>query len=167
MTKVLFENHHLYYLPNFIPVIQEMRKRNNYKIIASISNIADKEEKKIFIETCKKLNIDTIIEEIESERILKIKEYEFDVVIVGNIGQLNKIVDSDDVLTVMIYHGIGLKQSYYNDIDPRIDLRSVESESRMKELKSHGHKNLALTGFTKCDPLSSINQEKLNSFINK
>ena len=53
MTKVLFENHHLYYLPNFIPVIQEMRKRNNYKIIASISNIADKEEKNIFIETCK------------------------------------------------------------------------------------------------------------------
>ena len=164
MTKVLFENHHLYYLPNFIPVIQEMRKRNSYKIIASISNIADKEEKNIFIETCKKLNIDTIIEEIESERILKIKEYEFDVVIVGNIGQLNKIVDSDDVLTVMIYHGIGLKQSYYNDIDPRIDLRSVESESRMKELKSHGHNNLALTGFTKCDPLSSMNQKKLNSF---
>ena len=164
MTKVLFENHHLYYLPNFIPVIQEMRKRNEYKIIASISNIADKEEKNIFLETCKKLNIDTIIEEIESERILKIKEYEFDVVIVGNIGQLNKIVDSDDVLTVMIYHGIGLKQSYYNDIDSRIDLRSVESESRMKELKSHGHKNLVLTGFTKCDPLSSMNHEKLNSF---
>jgi len=164
MTKVLFENHHLYYLPNFIPVIQEMRKRDEYEIIASISNIADREEKNIFVEACNKLNIDTIIEEIESERILKINEHGFDVVIVGNVGQLNKIVDSEDVIAVMIYHGIGLKQSYYNDIDPRIDLRSVESESRMNELKSHGHDNLVLTGFTKCDPLLSMYEEKLNYF---
>jgi len=53
----------------------------------------------------------------------------------------------------MVYHGIGLKKSYYNDIDSRIDLRSVESKTRMLELKEHGHQNLVLTGFTKCDPL--------------
>ena len=164
MIKVLFENHHLYYLPNFIPVINEMRERDKYEIIASISNVANKEEKEIFIEACKQLNIKTITEKTESERILKIKEYGFEVVVVGNVGQLNKIADNTDMITVMIYHGIGLKQSYYNDIDPRIDLRSVESESRMEELKSFGHDNLILTGFTKCDPLSNQNHKKFNSF---
>ena len=59
MIKVLFENHHLYYLPNFIQVINEMRERDKYEIIASISNVADKEEKEIFIEACKQLNIKT------------------------------------------------------------------------------------------------------------
>ena len=49
--------------------------------------------------------------------------------IVGNVGQLTKIV-SESTIAVMVYHGIGLKQSYYNDIDSRIDIRAVESESR-------------------------------------
>ena len=152
MIKVLFENHHLYYLPNFIPVIEEMRKRKKYEIFASIPFMMDKEEKSTFINACNKLNIDTIVAESEELRISKIKEKSFDIILVGNIGQLKKIVN-DNELTVMIYHGIGLKQSYYNDIDDRIDLRFVESEPRMKELVSHGHENLVLSGFTKCDPL--------------
>ena len=88
--------------------------RDKYEIIASISNVANKEEKGVFIEACKQLNIKTITEKTESERILKIKEYGFEVVVVGNVGQLNKIADNTDMITVMIYHGIGLKQSYYN-----------------------------------------------------
>ena len=93
-----------------------------------------------------------IISEDENERVKIIKNEKFNIIIVGNVGQLNDIVDND-TLAVMVYHGIGLKQSYYNDIDNRIDLRSVESKSRMLELKEHGHQNLVLTGFTKCDPL--------------
>ena len=46
----------------------------------------------------------------------------------------------------MVYHGIGLKNSYYNDIDARIDMRAVESKPRLEELKTQGHKNLILTG---------------------
>ena len=49
MAKVLFENHHLYYLPNFIPVIEEMRKRGQYEIFASIPHMMDEEEKTILI----------------------------------------------------------------------------------------------------------------------
>jgi len=160
MAKVLFENHHLYYLPNFIPVIEEMRKRGQYEIFASIPYMMDEKEKYIFVNACNKLNIDTIIEESEELRLSKIKDNSFDVVIVGNVGQLNKIIDDREV-SVMIYHGIGLKQSYYNDIDSRIDLRSVESESRMAELASHGHNNLVLTGYTKCDPLVSDNNDSI------
>jgi len=160
MAKVLFENHHLYYLPNFIPVIEEMRKRGQYEIFASIPHMMDEEEKTTFFSACDKLNINTIIEKSEELRLSKIKDNLFDVVIVGNVGQLNKIIDDREV-SVMIYHGIGLKQSYYNDIDSRIDLRSVESESRMVELVSHGHDNLVLTGYTKCDPLVTDNNDSI------
>ena len=48
MIKVLFENHHLYYLPNFIPIIDEMRGRGGYEIVASIPFMMGKKEKEIF-----------------------------------------------------------------------------------------------------------------------
>ena len=156
MTKVLFENHHLYYLPNFIPIIDEMRQRGGYEIFTSIPSLMESQEKDIFYSACDKLNVETVIGSDENSRIDKLIQLAFDVVVVGNVGQLNPIVHSD-TLAVMVYHGIGLKQSYYNDIDQRIDLRSVESESRLDELKSHGHSNLVLTGFTKCDPLATTN----------
>jgi CDP-glycerol glycerophosphotransferase (TagB/SpsB family) len=111
-----------------------------------------KSEKNIFTNACQTLNIKMILLEDENERVKKIKDEKFDVIIVGNVGQLNNIVNND-TLAVMVYHGIGLKQSYYNDIDNRIDLRSVESKPRMIELIDYGHQNLVLTGFTKCDPL--------------
>ena len=85
MIKVLFENHHLYYLPNFIPVIREMRKRKKYEIFASIPYMMNKEEKFTFINACNKLNIDTIVAESEELRISKIKEKSFDIIVVGNI----------------------------------------------------------------------------------
>ena len=152
MFKVLFENHHLYYLPNFIPIINIMNKRKVFDIYASIPAMMPKSEKNIFTNALKKMNIKMIISEDENERVKIIKNEKFNIIVVGNVGQLNDIVDKD-TLAIMVYHGIGLKQSYYNDIDNRIDLRSVESKSRMLELKEHGHQNLVLTGFTKCDPL--------------
>ncbi|MBN4081370.1 CDP-glycerol glycerophosphotransferase family protein [Caldithrix abyssi] len=162
MTKVLFENHHLYYLSNFIPIIEEMRRRGGYDIVASIPSMMEQKEKDIFHSACQKLNIETVAEKDEESRIKVLRQKAFDVVMVGNVGQLKPIVH-DNTLAVMVYHGIGLKQSYYNDIDERIDLRSVESEPRLNELLSHGHTNLLLTGFTKCDPLvSSTGSEKLD-----
>ncbi|MBT6129294.1 MAG: hypothetical protein HN915_07830 [Candidatus Marinimicrobia bacterium] len=161
MTKVLFENHHLYYLPNFLPIIDEMRSRGGYEIAASIPTMMDSKEKDIFYKACQKLDIETEVGADENDRLDKLKKAKYDVVVVGNVGQLNPIVHPE-TLAVMVYHGIGLKQSYYNDIDKRIDLRSVESEPRMKELKSHGHNNLTLTGFSKCDPL--VLKEDSNEF---
>ena len=156
MIKVLFENHHLYYLPHFIPIIDEMRRRGGYEIVASIPFMMGKKEKQIFHSTCKKLKIKTVDKKDEESRINVLRQKSFDVMVVGNVGQLKPIIQNK-TLAVMVYHGIGLKQSYYSDIDERIDLRSVESESRLNELKSHGHTNLILTGFTKCDPLITSN----------
>ena len=36
MKKVLFETHHLYYWPNFWPIVEELKKRCNYEIQVSI-----------------------------------------------------------------------------------------------------------------------------------
>ena len=55
MIKVLFENHHLYYLPNFIPIIDVMIKRMDYDIYASIPAMMPEGEKNIFTNALKKI----------------------------------------------------------------------------------------------------------------
>ena len=52
MTSILFETHHLYYLPNFTPVIQELKKRGKFNFSASIPQKMPKDEQKIFYDAC-------------------------------------------------------------------------------------------------------------------
>jgi len=53
MIKVLFENHHLYYLPHFIPIIDEMKRRGGYEIVASIPFMMEKKKSKYSIPLAK------------------------------------------------------------------------------------------------------------------
>ena len=161
MKKILFETHHLYYLPNFLPIIESLRLRGDYEIFVSMPQYMQERERNLFYNAANDIGLELIKTESEEDRIDNIKSKNFDVMIVGNVGQLTKIV-SESTVAVMVYRGIGLKQSYYNDIDSRIDIRAVESESRYKTLTAQGHQNLALTGYTKLDPLFTVNeQEKL------
>ena len=145
MKKILFETHHLYYLPNFIPIIEALRSRGGYDIYVSIPQYMQERERKLCYSACSSMEIKVINADLEAARIEEIKSANFDVIVVGNVGQLRKIV-SESTIAVMVYHGIGLKQSYYNDIDQRINIRAVESEARYNKLKDQGHQNLALTG---------------------
>ena len=167
MRKILFETHHLYYLPNFFPVIDEFRNRGNYDIQISMPQHINKSERSLFKSACNNLDLSIISAEDEESRIKKILSVQFDIIIVGNVGQLNKIV-SDSTLTVMVYHGIGLKQSYYKDIDKRINIRAVESESRYHKLTGgSSQRTLALTGFTKLDPLYDLNDNDIQAIKKK
>ena len=161
MKKFLFETHHLYYWPNFRPIIDELKKNNDYLINVSIPIRDSKKEVYLLKTICKNLDLEFIEDKNEEKRITNIKKRNYDVIIVGNIGQLNALT-SKHTIAVMVYHGIGLKQSYYNDIDSRIDIRSVESENRYEELKNLGHKNIYLTGFTKLDRLKTIAKNEID-----
>ena len=121
---------------------------------------SSKNEFNILKNICNTSNIKFVESDSEMNRIKKIKSERYDVIIVGNVGQLNRLVNNNTT-AVMVYHGIGLKQSYYNDIDERIDLRSVESAGRYEELQRLGHHNIVLTGFTKLDRLKTINKAEI------
>ena len=143
-----------------MPVIEELKKRNDYLIEASIPVRFSKNEFNVLKKICNTSKIKFVESDSEINRIKKIKSERYDVIIVGNVGQLNKLVNNNTT-AVMVYHGIGLKQSYYNDIDERIDLRSVESAGRYEELQRLGHNNIVLTGFTKLDRLKTINKAEI------
>ena len=46
----------------------------------------------------------------EQSRLRAIIDQKFDIIFVGNVGQLKEIA-SDTTITIMVYHGIGLKNS--------------------------------------------------------
>ena len=161
MKKFLFETHHLYYWPNFRPIIDELKKSKDNLINVSQPVRNSKEEFYLLKKICKNLKIEFVEDQNEDRRIQNIKSKNYDIIIVGNVGQLNALVNKYTI-AVMVYHGIGLKQSYYNDIDARIDIRSVESENRYEELKNLGHKDIYLTGFTKLDRLKTIGESEID-----
>ena len=112
MKKVLIETHHLYYWPNFLPVVQKMLKRGTYDIYVSMPVRSSLTQENILSNTCETAKISFLSADTEDKRIKKLNDENFDIIIVGNVGQLNKI-SSSRALVVMVYHGIGLKQSYY------------------------------------------------------
>ena len=115
MITTLFECHRAYYLPNFSPIIKEMKNRKRYEIYASIPLTMPLAEREIFSDVCKENNISTITAINETARVKKLKERKFQIIIVGNVGKIEQIADHS-ALTIMVYHGIGLKQTYYRDI---------------------------------------------------
>jgi len=158
MISVLFESHHLYYLPHLIPIMKELLRRSGYRMAASISRSVHPAEQEIFAREMVNLEIEFITGESEEARTSALREEAFDVVIVGNVGRLHDIV-ADHSLAVMVYHGTGLKQVYYWDISDRVDLRAVDCPLRWEELRSQGVANGVLAGYTKLDDLTYAKEE--------
>ena len=162
MRKVLFETHHLYYWPNFRPIIDEMIISKDFDIYVSMPQRNLTLQQNILIKECGTLSIQFITANSEIKRVEKIQNEAFDIIVFGNVGKLNKIIN-DKTIAIMVYHGIGLKQSYYKDTSSRINIRAVESVARFEELKNDGHKNLLLTGYTKLDRLFTIPDKEIYS----
>ena len=121
MTAVLFESQQLYYLPHFLPIVAELRRRQGYQLAASIPKTIDSFEQKRFAQELADLRIEFITGESEAARTRLLRDKGFDVIIIGNVGRLHDIA-TEHSLVVMVYHGIGLKQTYYRDTSPRVDL---------------------------------------------
>ncbi len=153
MVRVLFECQHLYYLPQFLPIIHELQKRGNYTLYGSIPCNNDRNEQRDFLRAISELDMNFLTDRSNRRRANKLNTQNFGLIFIGNVGQVKRIATRRS-LVVMVYHGIGLKQSYYNDMHDRVNLRAVESAERFSALQNQGAENLVLCGFTKLDGLA-------------
>lgn len=150
-VKILFEHDYLYYLPQFEPIINHLKRQNHLRIYASLNESVSSQEKKIFQFECDKLGVERIRGNFEPQRRRIIKEMDFDLIFTGNKSSLSAIKGKNSYC-IMVYHGIGLKQSYYSDLSNDLDLICVESTIRKKELFKYGI-DTVVAGFTKLDLL--------------
>ena len=165
--KILFDSYHLYHLPQFDPVIDLLSHDDRFEIFHSTCS----DNKKIELDLClpvleSKPGI-LVFAETEEKRIEKIRALDLDVFICGwSRYPIGKFV-SKNTLVGMIYHGIGVKPSYWRDNSTRLNIRFVEGQYRMDQLVNHGiETNLVLTGFTKLDPLFHGDDEPFNDLKN-
>ena len=152
--SILFDAYHLYHLPQFDPLIDLLEKDNRFRVYYSTYSKNRKEEINICSSILKKRAGTFVFDVDEEKRVKKIRDLDLDVFICGwSRYDLDSFV-SDKTLVGMIYHGVGIKPSYWRDNHKRLDLRFVEGEYRINQLRDYGIKtDLALTGFIKLDPL--------------
>lgn len=152
--KIVFDSFHLYHLPQFDPVIELLSTDSRFEIYHSTASDNKEEERDLCISILRDKPGELITTDTEENRASKIKSLDPDVFICGWSRYRIQDYVPDSTLVGMIYHGIGVKPSYWRDNRARLDIRFVEGEYRMKQLRNHGiETDLALTGFTKLDPL--------------
>tara|TARA_A100001015_G_C14645474_1_gene577088 strand:- start:72 stop:284 length:213 start_codon:yes stop_codon:yes gene_type:complete len=69
MKKVLFETHHLYYWPNFLPVAEELLNRGKYDVDVSMPKRSSSAQENILTGVCSLLGLPYITADSEEERI--------------------------------------------------------------------------------------------------
>ena len=152
--KVLFDVYHLYHLPQMEPVARLMLKNPLFDIYFSTSHETNSEEKFLTTKIFKKNSWNYILGQNEIERQNLIYSMNFDVFICGWSRYPIEKFCSLSTLCCMIYHGIGIKPTYYRDHNQRIDIRFIEGSFREKQLREYGiQTDLELVGFAKLDPL--------------
>jgi len=160
-VKILFHLHHLYYLPQFLPVAQAMERDGDFTVFYSTVIDKSRSDYEWTQRIIGNLGGRFIEADTERERIEKILNQHFDIVFFGKSNGIEKYCNPS-TLAVLLYHGIGVKNCYYTDYNPRIDVRYVESRYRLDELRRRGvETELIVTGFPKLDLLAS-NETKEN-----
>ena len=144
----------LYYLPHFLPVADEMRRRglpHAWIFNDKANRIPSQMSESLGIKL-----IDSTPEDMKSTA---------DFFIFGNT--YNKLASVPGI-TVLIYHGIGTKACYYDSILSKFNIRFVEGEYRKKELDSRSpdsNQERPVVGFSKLDPAVSFSSSDREKYL--
>lgn len=156
--SILFDVYHLYHLAQFEPLIDLLENDNRFKIFFSTFSKNKKEEIEIYTSILNKRKGSFIFHENEVIRKTEIKKLNLDVFICGWSRYEIKSYVCKTTLVIMIYHGIGVKPSYCTDNNKRLDVRFVEGQYRLDQLRKHRvDTDLVLTGYIKLDSLFNKN----------
>jgi len=156
--SILFDVYHLYHLAQFDPLIDLLEHDKRFRLFFSTSSENKKEEIEICTSILNKRKGSFIFCENEDIRKAEIKKLNLDVFICGWSRYEIESYVSKTTLVIMIYHGIGVKPSYWRDNNKRLDVRFVEGQYRIDQLRKHGvDTDLVLTGYIKLDSLFNKN----------
>ncbi|MBN2281452.1 MAG: CDP-glycerol glycerophosphotransferase family protein [Candidatus Marinimicrobia bacterium] len=160
--KVLFNLHHLYYLPQFLPVVEAMKTNDRFDIFFSAPMDKERIEYNLITKVLGTWKNKFISGETEEHRIENILNENFDITVFGKSAHAERYC-SPDTLAVLLYHGIGVKSCYYTDYNPRINVRYIEGDYRKNEFfRRKIDTELVVTGFPKLDVMKKENHPLKN-----
>lgn len=162
--NVSFYLQFLYYLPQFSPVINELHNKGHHVELV-INRLAIKESQEQVIRSelpGKILSLNNT-----SEVLLHYQQSTPDWIIFGNVFEEIESLPKQ-CKTAMIYHGIGVKDCYYNPYLLQTDVRFMEGKHRTQEiLRRNPGARVAEVGFSKLDPLFNESQFNRSGLFKK
>lgn len=152
--RIVFDSYHLYHLPQFDPLIDLLRSDSSFQIFLTTAAVTLPDEQLLTRRILQQRGLECLFTPTEEERMQLIQKLAPDVFICGWSRYPIEDYVPPQTLVGMIYHGIGVKPSYWRDNSPRLNVRFVEGPFRIQQLRSKGiTTDLELTGLVKIDPL--------------
>jgi len=146
--NILFYVHHLYYLPQLLPVAEALSRR--HEVIFGYSTKVTPREEAILIE-----EISACGWPVYPPSETQAKARRADVLIIGASAGVEDLA-GPQALVALIFHSIGLKRVYYTDTHLRINIRFIESDyHRNRCLEVAPDTETHAVGYAKLDPLFS------------
>lgn len=147
---VMFDAQHPYYLPQYLPVIAELQSRGvSCEVVIHGGEVSGR----MAASECQRASVSYMHVEGEQEAVEIYRERAPGWIVFGNNFDLLDELPSD-TRTALLYHGIGVKRSYYHANLMTMDVRFVEGSYRERELaKLYPDATLKTVGFAKLDPL--------------
>jgi hypothetical protein len=162
--KIIFDVQHLYYLPQYLPVINALHSQAAQQHAAiDVSLVCYRTGEQALDDVISKVTNDVGVSVFWVDEFYQAKAYyqyqKADWIVFGNA-----VDDLDDIhqfsKTALMQHGIGPKSCYYDVSENPTTVRFVEGEHRLKRLQQRfPNAQFVDTGYAKLDPL--INQTEV------
>lgn len=152
---IIFDTLNVYYLPQYAPIIEELKSRKHQVKLVCYSDRNDKNTvQQIFTE----LDLECLWVENNSEAKNLYTQLEPDWIFFGNECNYLESLPAK-VKSAQLGHGIGPKPSYYHKSATPMTVRFIEGSLRLAKIKElYPSDNFVQVGFSKLDPLFN-NQE--------
>ena len=152
--NIIFYIKHLYYLPQYLPVYNALLERHQDCTLLFEQGSLDSD---VIHKSVDHNDYCSVIVDNSDAALQYIIESSADWVFFGESWNAIDQLPSS-IKTALLYHGIGVKSSYYDSSLNTMSIRFVESQFRKNELnRLHGALPLEVTGFAKLDPLFKNN----------
>ena len=155
MPSVYFDARHLYYIPQYLPVVETLKNNGvNCKLILHREDdyLDQVKQNEMALKQIPHVFLDSYDEAFEL-----FQQEQPDWIIFGNVPK----IDADDRKNLtskfaLMQHGIGPKACYYDVSEYPFDVRFVEGDVRLKRLESMFPESTFIdTGYAKLDPIFS------------
>ncbi|MFQ3248215.1 MAG: CDP-glycerol glycerophosphotransferase (TagB/SpsB family) [Glaciecola sp.] len=152
MQTVHFDLPHLYYLPQFMPVVQVLR---NSGAELSVTLYADSDALNITKESVANEGLSYVIVDDEKQALEHYRSSKPDWIVFGNAPCISyAMLKKDGIKLAFMQHGIGPKSCYYTASEFPFDVRFVEGETRKERLQEMFPDGTFVdVGYAKLDPL--------------
>ncbi len=156
---VYFDVQHIYYLPQYLPVIKRLTEEAHKCVL-----VFYKSQDAKLVSICNRFLTDTQLPAVWLDKVSDAFDYyqqtQADWIIFGNSFEHS---DKLTKKTALMQHGIGPKQCYYDVSNCGMTVRFVEGEHRLKRLQRlYPEGNFFDSGYAKLDPIFNNSVEQLS-----